>query len=259
MKAEFMLEMLKLKQVKNIGNLDDPQATVLHSQIIKEKVFLRNLYTDFYKTFKKSIGPNAGKMIELGSGGGFIKEIIPCVITSDIIKVPSVDMSFSAEQMPFETGSADAFFMIDVLHHIKKPKVFFAESQRCLKKGGKIVMIEPANTLWGRFIYKNFHHELFDSRAGWEMDKTGPLSDANGALAWIIFQRDRKIFESEFKDLRVMNINFHTPFRYLLSGGLTYRQLVPSFMYGFVKFTENCLSPFNKWLGMFETIVLEKQ
>jgi SAM-dependent methyltransferase len=149
--------------------------------------------------------------------------------------------------------------MIDVLHHIKKPKVFFAEARRCLKSGGKIVMIEPANTLWGRFIYKNFHHEIFDTSAEWEMDKTGPLSDANGAMAWIIFQRDRKLFESEFENLKIRSISFHTPFRYILSGGLTYRQLVPSFTYGFVNFLEICLHPFSKWLGMFETVVLEKQ
>jgi SAM-dependent methyltransferase len=254
-----LLEYLKQPQSREIKNLDDPQATALHSQIIKEKVFLRNLYTDFYKTFKKSVSSNADKMVELGSGGGFIKEIIPGVITSDIIKLPNVDMMFSAEQMPFENNSVDAFFMIDVLHHIKKPRVFFAEAQRCLKSGGKIVMIEPANTLWGRLIYKNFHHELFEPSAGWEMEKTGPLSDANGAMAWIIFQRDRKLFESEFKNLKISSISFHTPFRYILSGGLTYRQLVPSFMYGLVNFLEICLRPFSKWLGMFETIVLEKQ
>jgi SAM-dependent methyltransferase len=252
-------EYLKLPESKGIENLDDPQVTVLHSQIIKEKAFLRNLYTDFYKIFKKTIGQNAEMMVELGSGGGFIKEIIPDVITSDIIKVPNTDMSFSAEQMPFEGGSVGAFFMIDVLHHIKRPKVFFAEAQRCLKSGGKMVMIEPANTLWSRFIFKNFHHEMFDPSAGWEMNKTGPLSDANGALAWIIFQRDRIIFESEFKDLKIKNISFHTPFRYIISGGLTYRQLLPSFMYGLVNFLEICLGPFSKQLGMFETIVLEKQ
>jgi SAM-dependent methyltransferase len=149
--------------------------------------------------------------------------------------------------------------MINVLHHIKRPKFFFAEAQRCLKNGGKIVMIEPANTIWYRLVVKNFHHEMFDTTAGWEMDKTRPLSDANGALAWIIFQRDREIFESEFKNLKIRSIGFHTPLRYILSGGLTYRQLLPSFMYGFVNFLEICLRPFNKWIGMFETIVLEKQ
>jgi len=254
-----LLEYLKQPELKRIKNLDDPQTTVLHSQIIKEKVFLRNLYTDFYKIFKKSIDQNAKMMVELGSGGGFIKEIMPDVITSDIIKVPNAGMSFSAEQMPFESSSVDTFFMIDVLHHIKGPRVFFSEAQRCLRKSGKIVMIEPANTLWSGFIFKNFHHELFDTSAGWEMNKVGPLSDANGALAWIIFQRDRKLFESEFENLKIKSICFHTPFRYIVSGGLTYRQLLPSFMYSFVNFLEICLRPFNKWLGMFETIVLERQ
>jgi SAM-dependent methyltransferase len=254
-----MFEVLKLKQIKSIKDLDDPQTTVLHSQIIKGKAFLRNLYIDFYKIFKKSTGPNAKVVVELGSGGGFIKEIIPGVITSDIINVPNIDMIFSAEQMPFEDGSVDAFFMIDVLHHIKRPKNFLAEAQRCLKSGGKMVMIEPANTIWYRLIVKNFHHEVFDTSAGWEINETGPLSGANGALAWIIFQRDRKLFESEFENLKIKDIGFHTPFRYILSGGLTYRQLVPAFMYGFVNFLEICLRPFSKWLGMFETIVLEKQ
>jgi len=254
-----LLEHLKLPEAREIKNLDDPQATVLHSQIIKKKVFLRELYTDFYKIFKEAIDRNAKMLVELGSGGGFIKEIIPAVVTSDIIKLPNVDMAFSAEQMLFKSGSVDAFFMIDVLHHIKKPGVFLTEAQRCLKSGGKMVMIEPANTLWGRFIYKNFHHEVFDTSAGWEMDKTGPVSDANGALAWIIFKRDREIFESQFPNLKIRSIGFHTPLRYILSGGLTYRQLLPSFMYGFVSFLEICLRPFNKWIGMFETIVLEKQ
>ncbi len=254
-----LLEYLRQPEVKEVKNLDAPQTTVLHSQIIKKKVFLRELYADFYKIFKEAIGPKAEKLVELGSGGGFIKEIIPAVITSDIIKLANVDMVFSAEEMSFESGSVDAFFMMDVLHHIKRPAVFLAEAQRCLKSGGKIVMIEPANTLWGRFVYKNFHHEMFDTSAGWEMDKAGPLSDANGALAWIIFERDRKVFESQFPNLKIINISFHTPLRYILSGGLSYRQLVPAFMYGFVKLLEVCLRPFNKWLGMFETVVLEKQ
>jgi len=160
--------------------------------------------------------------------------------------------------MPFEQASVDAFFMIDVLHHIAEPRAFFAEALRCLKVGGKIVMIEPANTLWSRFIYKNFHHEAFDPRADWVLQQAGSLSQANGALPWIIFSRDRKIFEDEFPSLRVVRVETHTPFRYLLSGGLTLRQLVPSFTYPAVKAIEYVLSPLRAFLGMFQTIELQK-
>lgn len=255
-----MLKFLKIAKHEGLAELDMPEATIRHCQIIQQKTFLKNIYTDFYNRFKKAIGnPENKRLVELGSGGGFIKEIIPNVITSDVIKVPGVDMVFSAEQMPFETGSVDAFFMFDVLHHIPNPRLFFKEAVRCLKIGGKIVMIEPANTLWGRFIYKNFHHEAFDEKAGWQMESTGPLSSANGAVPWIIFNRDRKIFENEFPDLKILKIYPHTPLRYLISGGLTLRQLLPGFCYGMIAGIEWLLSPANGLLGMFQTIEVKKK
>ncbi|MHC4212887.1 MAG: class I SAM-dependent methyltransferase, partial [Planctomycetota bacterium] len=64
--------------------------------------------------------------------------------------------------------------------------------------------------------------------------------------------------EDEFPSLRVLEVRNHTPIRYLLSGGLTLRQLVPSFMYPVVKGMEFVLTGLNNVLGMFETIVLEK-
>ena len=271
-----IIERLKLPETIGIEDLDDPATTLLHAEIIQKKPFLKKLYIDFYKQFEKSISNSEEKvLVELGSGGGFIKEIISNVITSDVLELPNVDKVFSALDMPFEEASVDAFFMFDVLHHITEPRAFFREALRCLKVGGKVVMIEPANTLWSRFIYKNFHHEAFDAQAPewccrgqdkWELryrkagtlQESGPLSGANGALAWIIFWRDRKIFEGEFPSLRIVRMRNHTPLRYLLSGGLTLRQLVPSFSYPAVKAIEYTLSPINDLLGMFQTIELEK-
>jgi len=256
-----ILELLKMPQARGIKDLDDPAATMLHAEIIRQKPFLRKLYTDFYRQFITAVPDFESKVIvELGSGGGFIKEVVHNVITSDVLEVPTVDMVFSALKMPFEDAGVDAFFMVDVLHHITNPRGFFTEALRCLKVGGKIVMIEPANTCWSRFIYKNFHHEIFDPRAKWELaaGTQGPLSQGNGALPWIIFKRDRQIFEKEFPALRIVGIQNHTPLRYLLSGGLTLRQLVPSFAYPAVKAIEYVLSPVNNLVGMFVTIELEK-
>jgi SAM-dependent methyltransferase len=254
-----IIDWLKLPQTKCIKDLDDPAITLLHSDIIREKPFLRRLYIDFYKQFEKAVTePQEKVLVELGSGGGFIKEVIANVITSDILKLPNVDKVFSATNMPFEKTSVDAFFMFDVLHHITDPRAFFAEALRCLKPGGKVIMIEPANTLWSRFIYKNFHHELFDTQAGWQLQKLGPVSHGNGAIPWIIFSRDRQVFEREFPSLRIIRMFNHTPMRYLLSGGFTLRQLVPSFTYPFIKAIEYIMSPLRNYLGMFQTIELEK-
>lgn len=254
-------EWLKLPEVRNIKNLDDPATTLLHGQIIQKKLFLKKLYIDFYKQFQRAIPDRENKLlVEIGSGGGFIKEILPNVITSDILKLPNVDKVFSALDMPFADSSVDAFFMVDVLHHITNTRRFFTEALRCLKGGGKIVMIEPANTCWSRFIYKNFHHELFNTQATWESagNGQGPVSQGNGALPWIIFSRDRQIFEKEFPTLKIIRIRNHTPLRYLLSGGLTLRQLVPSFAYPVIKAIEYILLPASNLLGMFQTIELEK-
>jgi SAM-dependent methyltransferase len=254
-----LLEWLKLPEIHDIDNLDAPGVTLLHADIIRKKPFLKRIYIDFYKQFADVVHAPEGKvLVELGSGGGFIKEVVGNVITSEVIEIPNVDKVFSALDMPFEERSVDAFFMFDVMHHITEPRKFFAEALRCLKEGGKIVMIEPANTPWSRFVYKKFHHEPFDERANWELERTGRLSQANGAMPWIIFTRDRNIFEKEFPSLKIVEIRNHTPIRYLLSGGLTLRQLMPSFAYTPIKYLEYLLFPLNNLLGMFQTIVLQK-
>lgn len=131
------------------NSLDNPETTLFHAQLIKNKPYLHNMYQDYYLWFKKQLTPIKQKtIVELGSGGGFIKEIIPNAITSDILRLPNIDKRFSALSMPFDKNSVDAFVMINVLHHMKNAKKFFSESNRCLKKNGKILMIEPANTLW---------------------------------------------------------------------------------------------------------------
>jgi SAM-dependent methyltransferase len=254
-----VIDWLKLPETRNTKDLDDPATTMLHAEIVQKKAFLKKLYTDFYTQFKNLIPePETKMLVELGSGGGFIKEVIGNVVTSDILQLPNVDKVFSALDMPFEDTSVDAFFMFDVLHHITDPGTFFKEAIRCLKPSGKIVMIEPANTLWSRFIYKNFHHELFDPEAQWQLKEHGPVSHGNGAIPWIIFSRDRQTFEKEFPQLRIVSMRNHTPLRYLLSGGLTLRQLVPSFAYPLIKAIEYILSPISNLMGMFQTIELER-
>lgn len=251
---------LRLPETRNIDSLDDPQASELHSQIIQNKPFLRKIYLDFYSAFCNCAGHDGQKKcIELGSGGGFLKEILPDVITSDILKLSQIDICFSGLDIPFKNNSIDAFFMIDVFHHVKYPETFLLELDRCLKPGGQIVMIEPANTWWGRFIYKNFHHEPFDTDGDWKIEGSGPMSDANGALPWIVFCRDREKFNSKFKNLNIEHIKFHTPYRYLISGGVSMKQLLPSFMYPVIKFIEIILTPLNRWLGMFMTVKLKKR
>ena len=238
--------------------LDDPKTSIRQREIIFSKPFLKKIYLGWYQNFIDEVNKNpAGKYVELGTGRGFLKDLLPNVITSDIIPLPMVDMEFSAEKMPFKDNELDGIFMLNVLHHIPHPYLFFREAARTLKPGGKIIMVEPANTLLSRFIYKHFHHEPFDPKGEWEFTSSGPLSDSNQALPYIYMIRDRKKFEIEFPYLKIEKIKNHTAFLYILSGGLTRRTMVPEWSYSFWKFLEE-IPGTNLLCGLFGTYVVSK-
>jgi SAM-dependent methyltransferase len=256
---EFLRSRFILPQYNKGFDLDDPGITEMRRGIIMGKPFLRKLYEEWYTVFKEKLSTvPAGKVVEIGSGAGFIKEILPEVITSDIMPLSTCDMVFSAEDMPFKVAELSGIVMIDVLHHIPTSAEFFKEAERTLKQGGKIIMTEPANSSWGYFIYTRFHHEPFNPKGNWEIPSTGPLSGANGALPWIIFERDRKKFETDYPGLQIKNIKYHTPLRYLLSGGVSMRTLVPDWSFGFFKLFEGLFSPLGKYFSMFMTIEIER-
>jgi SAM-dependent methyltransferase len=250
----------KLPESSQLKNLDNPENIHILRYIIHRKYFLEQTYISFYTDILNRISdiPVDGDVIELGSGASFLKRLAPHIITSDILPYDGVDQIFSAMDMPLPDASVSAFVMVDVFHHVKDSRLFLKEMNRCLKPNGKIVMIEPANTPWSRLIYQNFHHEPFQPQARWGFNEGGPLSGANMALPWIVFCRDRLQFTQEFPDLKLRTTHIHTPIRYLLSGGLSLRQLSPSFLYPVVSLAELALSPLNSIIGMFMTIELKK-
>jgi SAM-dependent methyltransferase len=241
-------------------DIDSPERTAAHAAAIRTKPFLKKIYRENYEFFKRLVdGIPEGIILELGSGGGFLKDVIPAAITSDVIKINNVDLFLSAEKLPFPDQSVGAILMIDVFHHLQNPSLFLDEARRCLSVGGKIVLIEPANTLWGRFIYQNFHHEPFiPEQADWQLPAGGPMSMANGALPWIVFCRDRALFEKRYPNLAIANVEPICPLRYLASGGVSRGQLAPSFTYPLFQFAEFMMSPVMTLVGMFMRIEIRK-
>jgi SAM-dependent methyltransferase len=240
--------------------IDDPATTALRKQIILSKPFLKAIYDEWYASLAAEIPEGREGVLELGSGAGFCDEYINGLITSEVFQCPTVQMAVDAQQMPFRDQSLRAIVFTDVLHHLPNVRAFFAEASRCLRSGGKILMIEPWTTAWSKFVYKRLHHEPFCPEAPeWSFPTTGPLSGANGALPWIVFVRDRNRFESEFPTLVIERISPFLPFRYLASGGVGMRSMMPGFMHGFWVQFERALQPQMSRLAMFAFISVRRR
>ncbi len=241
-------------------DLDDPRTTILRKQIIRDKPLLKNIYEDWYRAVGEWVPEGNGGILEIGAGAGFAKEIIPGLYTSDVISVPGHDFVCDALRLPVKKESLKALVMVNVFHHIIDPIAFFAESYRAIRPGGRIVMIEPWATPWSRFIYRNFHHEPFDpAQISWQLPEAGPLSGGNDALPWIVFRRDDDKWQGQ-KDWHIEFIKECMPFRYLLSGGVSLRSLVPGFFSSPLKLMEELLpSALQKKMALFALIVLQKQ
>lgn len=243
------------------ADLNHPGRYDQLSKTVKKKDFLKQIYDEVYDKYKacleKSV-PN-GIALELGSGGGFVKDKLKGIVTSDIIPYKGVDQVVDGTAMPFPDQSLRAIFMYNVFHHIPDAELFLKEAQRCLKVGGRALLVEPHPGLISYPIYRWAHHEPFEPKVKeWRFASKGPLSDANGALPWIVFQRDRKLFEQKFPNLKLERYEPHSPLRYWLSGGLKKWTLVPGWSFGILSTFDRILVKTFPCLGSFTDIEIVK-
>ena len=240
-------------------DLNDPRLTSLRRKIILDNGFLRQIYRSWYDELWAAVSPGTGTVLELGSGGGFFKQVQPEVVTSEVIHLPHVDLVLDGRCLPFADSSLRAILFTNVLHHIPQARRFLADAARCVRSGGVVTMIEPWVTGWSRFVYTHLHEENFEIDAGtWEFPSSGPLSGANGALPWIIFERDGTEFQEVFPQWRLEAIRLEMPFRYLISGGVSLRSLMPGWSYGFWTSLEKLLTPWMSHWAMFAQVTLRR-
>ena len=241
-------------------DLDDPRTTQLHRDIILNTPFLKKMYLYWYKEFEKVIQKNPqGHYLKLGPGGGFLKDLIPNLITSDILPLPYVDEQINAEPLPFENESLNGIFSLDVFHHIPRPYLFLKEAERCLKPNGKIVIIDPANTSFSRCIYKKLHHEPLDEKSGLTIEEGRPLSNSNQDLSYIYFIRGKNKFQKNFPHLKdtEYKLSYNT-FVFIEWRSVLY-PFVPSFTFSIFNFAEKILKSIQKHTTLFQTIIIQKQ
>jgi SAM-dependent methyltransferase len=137
-------------------------------------------------------------------------------------------MVIDGRRLPFPDGSVKALLLTHVFHHIPDVSLFLEEASRVLMPGGVVSMVDETHTPFARFFFGRIHPEPYDDKsASWSFPDGGSLLDSNQALTWIVFDRDRRKFESRFPAFAVERREYLPWFSYLLSGGVNLRSLVP--------------------------------
>lgn len=233
-----------------------------HRRTWESKKILRVIYEDWYKKIIGDLNKEGGRTVELGSGSGNFKEYLPEIISSDIDPCSWLDMSFDAHKMPFEDQSLSNIVMIDVFHHLYNPLMFLNESFRVLRKGGRIIMLEPFPSPFSLMIYKRFHPEPFIFET--DYFKLNDLSvkdpwDSNQAIPYLIFFKHRDKFSEIFRNkFEIIKSEKMSCVLYPASGGFENKQMIPDFMIPTFKMIEKILTPFKSVLAFRCYLVLNK-
>jgi len=231
-----------------------------HRKTWKKKPVLRRLYTNWYQNITSQL--IEGRTLELGGGSGNLKEFAPDVMCTDIVNVPWLDAQVDAQNLPFRDNSLSNIVLFDVLHHIENPCLFFQEANRTLREKGRIIIMDPYNSLMSWPVYHFLHPEPVNFRqnplALIERSKDRVPFDANQAITQLTFGKNYSQFKEMFPALKLIQKRYLSFWVYPLSGGFEKKSLIPDRLADILIRLEDKIE-FLGWLMAFRIfVVLEK-
>lgn len=229
-------------------------------RLIMQRPLLKGCYDEWYEHLRSDIRSVQldGDLVELGSGGSYLRTLEPELITSDVVE-GLAEQVIDARHLPFSDSSVRALVLTHVLHHIPDVEAFFREAERVLVPGGVIAMVEVSHTPFARFFFRRLHPEPFDdAQVGWAFDQSDSMMDSNQALSWILFDRDRERFERTFPHLTIEVMSYTPWLGYVLSGGVTMRDLVPRVFVPAIGWLDRILRPLRPMFALHWHIRVRK-
>jgi SAM-dependent methyltransferase len=208
-----------------------------HRERWHRKSVLRRIYIEqFYGPLLLNRKPGS-KTLEIGSGAGFIQDVDPSILRTDILHSPWIHCVIDAHSLPFAEASFDNVIGLDVLHHLNRPIQVLREITRVLVPGGRCVLVEPWITPFSRFIYTYLHQESCDLAAQPWLDHRDqftpnkPAFEGNAAIPYLLIERGGEILQSMLPCLKLRTVERYTFLTYLLSLGLKRGNLLPLRIY----------------------------
>jgi len=206
------------------------------------KPLLHQIYHDDYRLIAQYLRRDIpGQIVEIGSGIGAMKSVIPDCVCTEAFPLPGIDRVANAYASDFADGSVSNLILFDVWHHLRFPGTALEEFHRVLAPGGRLILFEPAMSLLGLIVYGLFHHE----QLGWlrpvEWQIPPHESKARAAEAYFSAQSHAsRIFCSSKYDPLLRSWERITTRRmaaiaYVASGGFRGPQLYPDHWYSRIK------------------------
>jgi SAM-dependent methyltransferase len=242
----------------------------LHQDLIKRnhnlwncKPILQSAYGDLYQLAANQLSnlPDS-KIVELGSGMGHIREVIPQCVTTELFAFPWIDQIENAYKLSFEDESISDLISTDVFHHLKYPGTALNEFHRALRPGGRVILLEPCMSLLGLLVYGVFHAEPIAINQkiewfapdGWSPDSMDYYA-AQGNATRIFVGRKYRPQLAAWNSIKAMRLS---ALAYAASGGYSGPQLYPTGMYSVIKTFEKGLDLFPALFATRLLVVLEK-
>ncbi|HSK88522.1 MAG TPA: class I SAM-dependent methyltransferase [Anaerolineales bacterium] len=234
-----------------------------NAQYWHQKPLLQTFYEEFYRLIAQNLSdlPDT-KIVELGSGLGNIREVIPQCLRTDLFPNPWIDQIENAYQLSFADESISDLVLTDVFHHLKYPGTALREFRRVLRKGGRVIMLEPCMSALGLFIYGVPHDEpiaimkeiQWSAPEGWSPERIDYYAAQGNATR--IFGGSR--FRPKLLDWRKIETIRLSAIAYAASGGFSKPQLYPTSMLPLIKKLEKALDLFPALFATRLLVILEK-
>lgn len=212
------------------------------------KPVLQRVYREFYQQISRwTTRSTDGVTLELGSGMGNIKEVLPHCLTSDLFPNPWLDRVENAYTLNWQEKAVQNLILFDVFHHLQHPGRALAEMARVVRPGGRLIFFEPGMGLLPRLIMRLFHHEPlgFGLPIEWDAPEgfdpaSHPYYAAQGN-SWRVFVQKEGLADNVLRDWQVLHVGREPAWAWLMCGGLRGPQLYPDALLPGVRLMERAL------------------
>ncbi len=231
----------------------------------RSRPLLRRIYRAFQRRIALHLaGGLTGRNVELGSGIGNIREVIPGCLRTDLFAYPWIDQVESAYSLSFADRSVDNLILFDVFHHLRYPGTALAEFRRVLRPGGRVLIFEPCLSLLGLLVFGLLHHEplglgeeiCFHAPAGWTPAEDSYHAAQGNASRIFLGRRYRPLLDPDWKIVARERL---AAISYVASGGYSGPRLYPERALPFMRVLDSLCDRAPLFFATRLLVVLEKK